>query len=62
MIIVMLWKIMRCDWAREEREVVFRDVCAGHACISERHWCRGRDGACIGVREEQHAAASQCQL
>ncbi len=34
------------------RAVVFRDVC-GDACIRERYWCRRRDGACIGVGEEQ---------
>ncbi len=53
----MLWMMMRCDCAREDRVVVFRDVC-GDACIRQSHWCRGRDGACIGVGEEQHAAAS----
>ncbi len=54
-----VWMMMRCDCAREDRVVVCRDVC-GDACISELHWCRGREGACIGVGEEQHAAASGC--
>ncbi len=55
-----VWMMTRCDCAREDRVVVFRDVC-GDACIRQSHWCRGRDGACIGVGEEQHTAASVCQ-
>ncbi len=55
-----VWMMMRCDCAREDRVVVSCDVC-GDACIRQRHWYRGRDGACIGVGEEQHAAASGCQ-
>jgi hypothetical protein len=38
-------------------------VC-GDACIRQRHWpgCRRRDGACIGVGEEQHTSVSGCPL